>query len=635
MFRAAVSSCCSSGSGNACDEEDEFPMPMTSPKLTLSATSTTTAACSFSDMEDSESDSPPASERLKSQPFRRKDPAQHFQACVRGDIHELTKWVTSGGDPNARDEEGWTLLHHATMHGREECVQLLLRQGARHDAVSIGGHTVLHLASANRHCDVVKMLVEAGARVNVRNAHGNTPLHSAAATGTVDIMLYLLRQSANPDLANSVGEMPDQVCGATAEATNLVKEARRLKQARIAQRFALVEIHKLWNSGRAEPRSGAITGASATADGGEAMATNHFAAEATAAGATASLVQHAGTCRRGADAIRLERGYRVGASWLAALGLPPHGCYSYCLRLFSSPALSSPVLVVETGKSYALIKMLITFKSKLVAAAFVLNFLKQAPVMIHAVSTSSAPGPEFIIFLENAKNTIREIGERARGFFDDPIAATTRLLALAEAFKVRDMPREAGHKRHDCDELFERDRMHVGADEAVADGVQRVCSQMVKEFPEVGYNQLHLYLATMLLHRVSTPPASPFCVGGNTVAAAQEFPKWAVPVSWLMIIENDEGKRAIEPETIKAGVHGPAVTIFVAMSLLRVAEKQRAESKEEVVMVKDKVQLRTAAKTVGSDRSRLKALQEQAPITLAKFLNGYRKGMVDVPTAAE
>lgn len=74
------------------------------------------------------------------------------------------------------------------MHGREECVQLLLRRGARHDTVSIGGHTVLHLASANRHSEVVKRLVDAGARVNVRNAHGNTPLHSAAATGTVDVL---------------------------------------------------------------------------------------------------------------------------------------------------------------------------------------------------------------------------------------------------------------------------------------------------------------------------------------------------------------------------------------------------------------------------------------------------------------
>lgn len=35
-------------------------------------------------------------------------------------------------------------------------------------------------------------------------------------------------------------------------------------------------------------------------------------------------------------------------------------------------------------------------------------------------------------------------------------------------------------------------------------------------------------------------------------------------------------------ETIKAGVHGPAVTIFVVMALLCLAEKQGAESADEV-----------------------------------------------------
>lgn len=35
-------------------------------------------------------------------------------------------------------------------------------------------------------------------------------------------------------------------------------------------------------------------------------------------------------------------------------------------------------------------------------------------------------------------------------------------------------------------------------------------------------------------------------------------------------------------ETIKAGVHGPAITIFVVMSLLCVAEKQGAGRVEEV-----------------------------------------------------
>lgn len=74
------------------------------------------------------------------------------------------------------------------MHGRLECVKLLLRHGASHDTASEAGHTPLHVAAANRHCDVVRRLAEAGASIEAQNSHGNTPLHSAAATGTVDVV---------------------------------------------------------------------------------------------------------------------------------------------------------------------------------------------------------------------------------------------------------------------------------------------------------------------------------------------------------------------------------------------------------------------------------------------------------------
>ncbi|CAN0058708.1 unnamed protein product [Scytosiphon promiscuus] len=267
MFRS-MSSCSSCGDSNppgrGFDDDHDQDLPMLAPPAlglsrqeTRSAATATPPSAPFatsSDFQDgSNSPYPSVSERLKPHPFRRKDPPLHVQASVRGDRQELEKWLVSGGDANIRDDDGWALLHHASMHGREECVELLLRYGARHDRVAIGGHTVLHLASANRHCEVVKRLVEAGALINPRNAHGNTPLHSAAATGTIDVLVYLLSQSADPDAINSVGETPDEVSGATSEAVDVIVEARRLKQARIAQRFALVKIHKLWNAGRAEP----------------------------------------------------------------------------------------------------------------------------------------------------------------------------------------------------------------------------------------------------------------------------------------------------------------------------------------------------------------------------------------------
>ena len=92
---------------------------------------------------------------------------------------------------------------------------------------------------------------------------------------------------------------------------------------------------------------------------------------------------------------------------------------------------------------------------------------------------------------DKVKDTIRDIGERFKGFFDDPIARTARLLDLGNAFKVRDMPRKKGqHKRHDSDELFERDQKRLGADEFVTGSVKLICSQVANKFPEVGYNQV-------------------------------------------------------------------------------------------------------------------------------------------------
>lgn len=120
-----ISSCscsCGGGSSSVVDEEEDFDLdfPTMSPKLTLALSRQETsrgAACSgsASDMSLDPPFPPMSAERLKPQPFRRKDPPMHFQASVRGDRQELNKWLISGGDPNSRDEEGWALLHHASV----------------------------------------------------------------------------------------------------------------------------------------------------------------------------------------------------------------------------------------------------------------------------------------------------------------------------------------------------------------------------------------------------------------------------------------------------------------------------------------------------------------------------------------
>ena len=104
-------------------EFDDEPPPMSSPKLTrcdeTSPTSATAAARSMSTstggMGLGMEPALPSLENLKPRDFRRKDPALHFLAGIQGDTEELEKWLLAGGDPNARDGEGWALLHHASV----------------------------------------------------------------------------------------------------------------------------------------------------------------------------------------------------------------------------------------------------------------------------------------------------------------------------------------------------------------------------------------------------------------------------------------------------------------------------------------------------------------------------------------
>ncbi|CAN0316559.1 unnamed protein product, partial [Scytosiphon promiscuus] len=137
-----------------------------------------------------------------------------------------------------------------------------------------------------------------------------------------------------------------------------------------------------------------------------------------------------------------------------------------------------------------------------------------------------------------AAEKIRGAKQRVLELFDDPISRAARLLNRAREFSVRDMPQRGGHRRHNSDELFERDQHRLGAEESVAASVKKICFQMAADFPEIGYNQGFDAACKAIIR----------CVGGDDMTAAvQVFCKWAVPVSWLTINEYGDSKRAIEP----------------------------------------------------------------------------------------
>lgn len=122
MLKRGISSCSCSGDSSVIEEDtDKEGLPTLSPKLEMGLSRQLTTRPAFSgssasvDVGVDSATFPAASERLKPQPFRRKDPAPHFQAAVRGDTQDLDKYLSHGGDPDSRDEQGWALLHHATV----------------------------------------------------------------------------------------------------------------------------------------------------------------------------------------------------------------------------------------------------------------------------------------------------------------------------------------------------------------------------------------------------------------------------------------------------------------------------------------------------------------------------------------
>ncbi|CAM9315694.1 unnamed protein product [Ectocarpus sp. 6 AP-2014] len=285
-------------------------------------------------------------------------------------------------------------------------------------------------------------------------------------------------------------------------------------------------------------------------------------------------------------------------------------------------------------------------------------------------------------FLRSARKKINNTKDRLLAMFDISAARrTARLLDLARKINVQDMPRRAGFRRQGSDELFEVDRSRLGVSNTVAAAVKEICTKLAAAFPVIGYNQGfdaackaificvggNLGAAAAVFTKWAVPLAwmmmNPYRDGQLGINTAMRY-TWSVikmhagPVSgWLYrdpIVGCDEDNDMadtilahifMEPlstfcsrlglpqcvindiveETMRAGLHGPAVTIYVVMSLLCLAEKQGAEDADVVVMVK--VPLMAAASSVKSFQDIL----EHAPVSLEHFLTGYRAAMVGVP----
>ncbi len=105
--------------------------------------------------------------------------------------------------------KGCTPLLGAAFNGRENIVQLLIKEGADIKAMSDEKFSPLYWAAYQGKTEVVEMLLNAGAEINGKNGESeDTALHAAVGSGHVQTVRKLLEKKADPNIANGQGIRP-------------------------------------------------------------------------------------------------------------------------------------------------------------------------------------------------------------------------------------------------------------------------------------------------------------------------------------------------------------------------------------------------------------------------------------------
>ncbi|XP_040279242.1 ankyrin repeat and SOCS box protein 9-like isoform X1 [Bufo bufo] len=98
----------------------------------------------------------------------------------------------------------WSLLHEASIHGRQVTLNKLINQGYSVNLITADHVTPLHEACLGGHPDCATILLKHGAKVNIPNVDWRTPIFNACVSGSVSCVKLLLQHGASPHAACDV-----------------------------------------------------------------------------------------------------------------------------------------------------------------------------------------------------------------------------------------------------------------------------------------------------------------------------------------------------------------------------------------------------------------------------------------------
>ncbi|GAQ44402.1 hypothetical protein AKAW_08093 [Aspergillus niger] len=129
-------------------------------------------------------------------------------AARRGDLDIIRLIQAEGSSTDWKDENGWTILHHAADTGRASVVTELI-SSYDPEAKDDGGMSPLHIACKKGSISTFIVLVRTNKlSFNAPTAYGDQPIHLAAAGGHLQIVVRLVQLGADPKVSNRKGFTP-------------------------------------------------------------------------------------------------------------------------------------------------------------------------------------------------------------------------------------------------------------------------------------------------------------------------------------------------------------------------------------------------------------------------------------------
>lgn len=135
------------------------------------------------------------------------------RATKKPDFNVVTEILKSGYCTDAKNQDGQTAVHLASMYGFDDVLSQLIQFGAGVNLRDTAGFSPLHYAAQNNFPSTVRLLVQEGhANIQVRNTKsGSVPLHEAASRGHKEVVKELLSLNAPANPRNNDKMLPSQL----------------------------------------------------------------------------------------------------------------------------------------------------------------------------------------------------------------------------------------------------------------------------------------------------------------------------------------------------------------------------------------------------------------------------------------